>query len=283
MALAGALAVSLMLAAGAAGATQTFTKNDPIDIDTSPDPFPSQLEVSGVAGTVTKLTVGITDLTHQSTQDINLLLVGPGGQNVMLMSDAGGDTFSNKIDLVFDDAAAAGLPAPLASATFKPTNLGPDEFLGAPAPDPPHGTSLAPFAGVNPNGTWRLFADDEILIDDGSIQAWSLNLTTEVAEIPPLKFKLGSSPQVVKRKLKVDVDASAAGTVTFSGKVSGEVQVPAGKSTVKARLEKPAFKRLKERLENNRRVGVRVIAKLTDSTGATAEDSVRLTVKRKPR
>jgi hypothetical protein len=49
----------------------------------------------------------------------------------------------------------------------------------APAPAPPHGTTLSVFNGVNPNGAWRLFVVDDAGADVGSIAGgWSLNIVT---------------------------------------------------------------------------------------------------------
>jgi hypothetical protein len=76
---------------------------------------------------------------------------------------------------------------PLTSGTFKPTNItavgsdGPDTFP-PPAPDPATcGTSLAVFNGTNPNGVWKLFVTDDFpVVDGGSINSWSLQITAKV-------------------------------------------------------------------------------------------------------
>ncbi len=56
-------------------------------------PYPSAIAVSNVAGAITKVTVTLSNLTHQFAADIDALLVSPGGQKVMIMSDAGGNFY----------------------------------------------------------------------------------------------------------------------------------------------------------------------------------------------
>jgi len=83
--------------------------------------YPSEITVSGVTGTVTKVTVSIYDLDHTWADDIDLLLVGPGGQTVMLMSEQGNDDAIG-LSLTFDDEAASELPdaTQATSGTYKP-------------------------------------------------------------------------------------------------------------------------------------------------------------------
>src|SRR5688572_18352725 len=53
-------------------------------------PYPSSNVVSGLTGLVTSVSATLVNLTHPSPDDLDVLLVGPGGQTVLLMSDAGG-------------------------------------------------------------------------------------------------------------------------------------------------------------------------------------------------
>ena len=52
--------------------------------------YPSTITVSGVTGTVHQVIVTLHNLSHPFPDDLDMLLVGPGGQRVILMSDAGG-------------------------------------------------------------------------------------------------------------------------------------------------------------------------------------------------
>ena len=53
-------------------------------------PYPSTITVAGVTGTITKVTVAFGNLSHTFPRDMDILLVGPMGHTVMLMSDVGG-------------------------------------------------------------------------------------------------------------------------------------------------------------------------------------------------
>ena len=88
-------------------------------------------------GTVTKVTVKLDDITHGNPADMDMLLVGPGGQTAMIMSDAGGFPGISDVTLTLDDFAANPLPGgtpapPVVTGTYKPTNYGPglDGFNG---------------------------------------------------------------------------------------------------------------------------------------------------------
>jgi len=120
-------------------------------------PYPSNIVVSGLGGTITKVTVDLTGITHTFPDDIDILLVGPGGQNAIIMSDAGGDPDVTGVNLVLDDSAATALPdgGTLTSGTFRPANYAGTggEAWPAPAPAPAGGSALSVFNGTNPNGT----------------------------------------------------------------------------------------------------------------------------------
>jgi len=205
-ALAGALVLGL---AGTAHAA-TFSNATPITInDAAPNgqggvpaastPYPSPIAVSGVVGTVTKVTATLHGFHHQCPTDVDILLVGPLGQKSILMSDAGDCQEPSgqpaPIELTFDDAAP---PVPclntssLPGGTYAPTNdpTSPDvctedpttpDVFNPPAPPGPYPVGLASFNGVNPNGAWNLYSMDEFSDDSGAIDGgWTLSLT-----IPP--------------------------------------------------------------------------------------------------
>ena len=114
-------------------------------------------------------------MSHTFPGDIDVLLVGPGGQNAIIMSDVGGGADVTGVTLTLDDAAASQ-PAgsPLVTGTFKPTNVGTSDAWPAPAPAPSGGSPLSVFNGTSPNGTWSLYVVDDAgrtvaaLLVDGS-------------------------------------------------------------------------------------------------------------------
>jgi uncharacterized delta-60 repeat protein len=150
-----------------------FSLISPITIpDVGPaTPYPSSITVSGLTGIVSKVTVTLRDASHTFVSDLDILLVGPGGQSVVLASGVGGDAAISNLTVTFDDAGAPG--------TFPPTSLFPDIFFFPPAPLPPYGSALAVFEGTTPNGTWNLFVQDSVPFDSGLIEGgWSLTITT---------------------------------------------------------------------------------------------------------
>src|SRR5688572_16974552 len=151
------------------------------------NPYPSNINIAGVLGTVTKVTVSVTGFSHTFPGDVDMLLVGPGGQKFIVMSDSGGGTDAVNLNMTFDDTAATLLPATLVSGTFRPTNIGAVDPFPAPAPAAPYqspatggaATFASVFNGLNPNGTWSLYVVDDAGIDTGSISSgWSLSITT---------------------------------------------------------------------------------------------------------
>jgi subtilisin-like proprotein convertase family protein len=144
-------------------------------------PYASEKQVTGNLGTITKVTVTLNNFSHNSPDDVDLLLVAPNGRRMVLMSDVGGNTEVGSLNLTFDDAAASGLPdsAPLVSGTFKPTDFEPNDTFPAPAPQGVNGTTLDVFYGGAPNGLWKLYAVDDTGENSGSIAgSWSVNLQT---------------------------------------------------------------------------------------------------------
>lgn len=168
--------------------TQTFSNATPILIPGTGTsgpaaPYPSNIAVSGVVGTVSKVTVTLKNMNHTFPDDIDVLLVGPGGQKILLMSDAGGSPDLVNNTYTFDDAAAATLSdsALSPSGTYKPSNFGTGDTFTAPAPVGPYPDPqlLSVFNGVNPNGTWSLYVIDDVGGDTGNINlGWELNITT---------------------------------------------------------------------------------------------------------
>src|SRR4029077_14015764 len=68
-------------------------------------PYPSATNVTGLTGLVAKARVTLHGFSHSFPSDVNVLLVGPGGPGVLLMSHTGGGAGVNNLDLTFDDGA----------------------------------------------------------------------------------------------------------------------------------------------------------------------------------
>jgi len=141
-------------------------------------PYPSTITASGLGTTASLCSVQLLGISHTFPSDIDMLLVGPGtAQNAIIMSDAGGTTAAVNVNLTLKDSAALSIPTPLASGTFKPTNVGTGDTFPAPAPAPTGGSALSAFNGTNPNGDWKLFVVDDVGGDQGSVAGgWCVDI-----------------------------------------------------------------------------------------------------------
>ena len=189
-----------MVATPATAATSTFASTTDIFVDDNvvtatnataisiPDSgvasvYPSAITVTHNAR-ISDLNVTLFDVSHTWPDDINVLLVGPHGQQVTLISDAGGGADAGEDfvvdDLTFDDSAATLVPDETAPNlnNYRPTNYGAGDIYPAPAPDNTSSTSLADFNGTLAAGTWQLWVYDDEAPDNGQIAGgWELDFT----------------------------------------------------------------------------------------------------------
>lgn len=181
-----------------------FTNATPIVLSdgtsTAPGPanlYPSNIAVSGVNFSVSKLTLTLNGYTHTFPGDNDFLLVGPGGQKFVPQSDQGGGGDINNITYTFDDGATNFLPAALTNGTFKPTADTTADIFPAPAPAAPYNTpapggsatltSTFGSNGSSMNGNWSLYIVDDAGGDTGTISGgWSLSFEADyIIECPP--------------------------------------------------------------------------------------------------
>ncbi|MGZ3990337.1 MAG: Ig-like domain repeat protein [Flavisolibacter sp.] len=205
--------------------------------DISPaTPYPSHIFVSGLSGPITGLKVRINGFTHLASRDVNVLLVGPGGQGLLILSAVGISPVAN-VNLVLDDAAATFMPqsVPLVSGTYKPTSYAVPIF---PAPAPGGfqlsgplgvGTLGSIFNGTNPNGTWSLYVLDNTPGNSGSIGSWCLEVT---ADIPPTitcptSFSVNTDPGSCSASVSLTgthgATATGTGPITITYKIGDNV------------------------------------------------------------
>jgi uncharacterized repeat protein (TIGR01451 family) len=168
---------------------QNFTNSSPIVIADGTasgpglgDPYPSTLLVSGLTGTVYKVAATLYNVNHSFAGDLDVLLVGPGGESVLMMSDAAGAFVLSGVSMTFDDDAGISLPVGgvISSTRYRPTNYdeGSDEFP-PPAPPAPFGGTMSVFRGTDPNGVWSLYVIDDDVNDTGSVGlGWRLDIST---------------------------------------------------------------------------------------------------------
>lgn len=194
------------LARSAAFAELSCCSSFPIQIvdssgNTQPaNPYPSCVKVEGRAALIGGLKVHVNGLSHTSFRDTAALLVGPTGQSVVLWKHCGTSTNGSIPNLpvvnqnfIFADSGGslpgASFPGagPIVGGTFKPTNFDANLAfpLPAPAPDntlpiPGYSLSLADFIDTDPNGVWKLYVEDDLGLDSGSIVSWSLEIDDEI-------------------------------------------------------------------------------------------------------
>jgi hypothetical protein len=279
-------------------------------------PYPSQIAVSGVAGTVTAITATLHGFHHKCPQDVDVLLVGPQGNSSLLMSDAGDcteDPLRSPVDLTFDGSASTAIPClhdgtDLFGGTYQTANYpdhdctteNPDfaDSFPDPAPAGPWPTSLSGFAGKDPNGSWQLYVVDDQSGDDGAIDGgWSLTIASSShPPTPPSRQGplFSSHTRLVQNVLKthgvlVSFTSNSSGTLAASGTVrvprvaktyrftSVRKQVAAGPVRVKLGLPRTALGAIKRALGHHRKLSAKITLALTTAGGQTT--TKKLTVR----
>lgn len=160
-----------------------FDNNTPVAI---PDVsmVESPLVVSGLTGSISKVTVSF-HIVHPWVHDLDIFLIAPDGTTVEVSTDNGSDgdnygtSCANKT--TFDDAATT--PIVDAAAPFTGT-FRPEGYL----------FTLNGKSGPAANGTWRLRIIDDGAQDVGTLQCWSLVITTGTATavLPPTDLRATS-------------------------------------------------------------------------------------------
>ena len=237
----GVLLVLVFALTAAPARAAVFSNTGPIIIQPATgmpqsNPYPSAITVSGLTGGITNVDVTLTGVSHPFPQDIDVLLVGPFGQNVVLLADAGGGLGGiSNANLTFDDAALTPVPAPIVSGTYRPTNV--NAFSGTPpAPAGPYGAALTVFNGTVANGTWNLFVFDDFPQDYGSIAGgWSLDITTNgpvISSFTPTSGPAGTQVAITGSNLtgatSVEFGGIAASVFTVNSATQITATVPSG-------------------------------------------------------
>ncbi len=178
----GTAATTFSTSAQTGGGAVTIPTGAPATTVGAGDPYPSALAVSGLTGRVKSMTLTLVGLTHTFSDDLDILLVGPGGQTVMLMSDVGSSD-NPAGDYTFSDLAVAQITdnALGPPGTYRPSNVLVETMAG-PAPGGPYGNLLSVFNGTDPNGTWNLFIADDTVVDSGTLTSWKIDFVTATGD-----------------------------------------------------------------------------------------------------
>ncbi len=189
----------------------------PVPANSAGLPYPSTVTVSGMTGVITNVTVTMNNFQHTFATDIDLLLVGPGGQKFILMSDASSSSgLDTAVTFTFaDNGVALPTSGNITPGTYLPNDTTAGDTFAAPAPAGPYvspgpvgaGTLNGTFGGTDPNGTWQLYSMDDAGGDLGTLDSWCLNISTSDAT-PPSAVITSNPP---------DPSISGNATFTFSG------------------------------------------------------------------
>lgn len=209
-------------------------------VDGRGNPYPSSVNVSGMSGVVSSVSVTLNNLQHFWASDLDILLVSPDGRKFVVMSDIGGaDGFDNPATITLSDAGATDLanaPVPIPSGTYRPTNLESGDAFPLSAPSAPYNEPApagnAAFASVfnnaNPNGTWRLYVLDDSSGAGGSMAGgWCLNITTAAPAPGALQFGASNYNAVAPNTASVIVNRASGGL----GAVTVDYQTSNGTAT----------------------------------------------------
>ncbi len=152
-------------------------------------PYHSMIHVRGFEGRIENITVTLGYVDDPYPADLRLLLVGPNGQAVLLMANAGGGTDIEYLMLTLNDAGQLMPISDTLTSTvvYRPTNHGFGGDLPLPAPAGPYGSSLGAFVGSSPNGQWRLYVYNAVADAGGFLEYWTLTLTTRTTDTVTLK------------------------------------------------------------------------------------------------
>jgi subtilisin-like proprotein convertase family protein len=203
------IALGLAPGADAQTHTTTFTNSTPIVIPVTGSgqiaatTYPSTIAVAGVAGSTYHMSVTL-NILHGYASDVDIVLVSPTGEAVMLLSDVGGDggTWSN-VKLTLDDCAPRSLRNLMGtpSGRYRPSDVYSNpsgtagDALPAPAPAGSYGKHLANFNWASPNGVWTLYVSDDFGADQGgSISSWSLTIYDDASASLPTTSAINPIP-----------------------------------------------------------------------------------------
>jgi len=158
----------------AQAAITTFTSSSGIGVGRGAgNPYPPTISVPSFDRSVMHVSMTLIGLSYRNSlvnlgcnwDLLDIMLAGPDGQRVMLMSDVArdGNTSDSQRTLTFDDNAMTGLPTSgsFTSGTYAPTDVEPGELMPAPAPAGPYAGGLSVFANTDSDGLWSLYIASE--------------------------------------------------------------------------------------------------------------------------
>jgi hypothetical protein len=138
------------------------------------DPYPATITVSGGPSIIGSIRVTLYDVAVNVPDNLDVMLVSPGGRAFILMANAGGLSPNAPATLNFTDTAGQVIPdnGPIVTADYEPTSWGAVAAFPPPAPTSFNlpgstvggtgtQTLFGNFGGTNSNGVWSLYVRDD--------------------------------------------------------------------------------------------------------------------------
>ncbi|MEX2244343.1 MAG: PEP-CTERM sorting domain-containing protein [Fimbriimonadaceae bacterium] len=175
------LILALAVVGASAQATIYVFNSGPVTIPASgpATPNPIVFAVGALDGLLNNVSISYQGLSHTFPDDIGSVLFNPADTGTWLFDGPGGGEDLLGVTWNLDDSFAAALTdvGPNPSGNYKPgQNQYSDIFTGAPAG--PYGTTFSVYNGTNGTGNWRVFLEDFVGGDSGSVQNIQLTLST---------------------------------------------------------------------------------------------------------
>ncbi|MBV8830657.1 MAG: Ig-like domain repeat protein, partial [Acidobacteriaceae bacterium] len=200
---------------------------------TTAAPYPSRVNVTGLAGTVNSVSVSLDTFDAVSPEELVLVLTGPSGTNIGFLDDAGGFNNTGSINVTFADGgnSLTNLNTELANnTTYAPTANNNLSTITLPSPAPANISYAAPlgsqtftsaFQSIPPSGYWSLFAISRETNEGMSLGKWCLNFTENAPVLSLNKTHTGSFTQgdtgdTYTITVKNNGPGSTAGTLTLT-------------------------------------------------------------------
>jgi subtilisin-like proprotein convertase family protein len=155
-------------------------------------PYPSSIGVTEASGLLTDVEVTLWGLKDSNAEGLQVLLVGPSGQRIVLMAsyEAGRHVTLNA-DWAFRTLSQpVQCPEPegmwRGEGATEPFNCGLSEPFPEPAPAGPYAGRLEELGNGGGNGEWKLYVANDASDSEGSIATgWSLKLHVQPIVFPP--------------------------------------------------------------------------------------------------
>lgn len=182
-------------------------------------PYPLTIPVSGKVGVIQDVFVYLHGIGHSRPDDLDILLVAPGGQKIWLMSDACGHFAPplgktwrlNDRDPAMPDNGNCNLGGAGGGGTnFAPTAYEPGDVMPSPAPAGPYSTGLLPsLYGTSPNGDWKVYVNDDFIAHSGYLSDVSLSFELGAPDTVAPNTRITAGPPSPTRSRRAAFSFSA--------------------------------------------------------------------------